>query len=339
MPAASKISGPACPTRSDTPSPDILPLYGTIPEGCAGWRLDKTLARLFPEHSRSTLQRWIRQGQVTVGLNKVQMARKTVQGNERVCVWQGARPYEVLPDLPENIVLDIIYEDAELIVLNKAPGLVVHPGAGQPCHTLLNALLHHDPRQVELPRAGIVHRLDKDTSGLMVVARTPGSYNALVKALKQRQIKRMYEAIVHGKPQGSGTITAPLGRHPTQRTKMAVRAGGKSAVTHYRVLRRYSGYTHLEVELDTGRTHQIRVHLSSAGYPLIGDPRYGRRASAGDHAVSARGTAVESFPRQALHACGLQLRHPKTDQHMCWQIPAPDDMQRLENRLRTMCRE
>jgi 23S rRNA pseudouridine1911/1915/1917 synthase len=291
-----------------------------------GQRLDQVAAELFPDYSRSRLQQWIKDGQLTVN-GECRKPRDKVVGGELLTL--DARQESQGEWVSQSIPLDIVYEDEQLIVINKPVGLVVHPGAGNQDGTLLNALLNHFPDQVLLPRAGIVHRLDKDTSGLMVVARTLKAQNALVEQLQARTVKRQYEAVVQGEMISGGTVSAPIGRHPRVRTRMAVVAGGKEAVTHYRVLERYTGYTHIRVNLETGRTHQIRVHMAHVGFPLVGDALYGGRlklpAGASDHLLEV----LRGFRRQALHAAELNLEHPITGDLISWTSPLPDDFQAL----------
>ncbi|MBK7016463.1 MAG: 23S rRNA pseudouridine(1911/1915/1917) synthase RluD [Sulfuritalea sp.] len=298
----------------------------TVPAECAGWRLDAALARLFPEHSRSRLQSWLKDGLIRVD-GAALPAKCKVHGGERV-EFAVDQPVAAGPTgAAEDIPLDVIYEDDQLIVIDKPAGLVVHPGNGQPSGTLLNALLHHAPALAEIPRAGIVHRLDKDTSGLLVVAKTLTAQTDLVRQLQARTVKRHYLALALGIVAGDGTVDAPMGRHAVQRTKMAVvRSGGKDARTHYAVRERFAKCTLLECRLETGRTHQIRVHLASIKHPLAGDPTYGR-AKSGD-------ARLDAFPRQALHAWRLALRHPVGGAEMHWESPLPDDFARLLESLR-----
>jgi 23S rRNA pseudouridine1911/1915/1917 synthase len=298
----------------------------TVPAECAGWRLDAALARLFPEHSRSRLQSWLKDGLIRVD-GAALPAKCKVHGGERV-EFAVDQPVAAGPTgAAEDIPLDVIYEDDQLIVIDKPAGLVVHPGNGQPSGTLLNALLHHAPALAEIPRAGIVHRLDKDTSGLLVVAKTLTAQTDLVRQLQARTVKRHYLALALGIVAGDGTVDAPMGRHAVQRTKMAVvRSGGKDARTHYAVRERFAKCTLLECRLETGRTHQIRVHLASIKHPLAGDPTYGR-AKSGD-------ARLDAFPRQALHAWRLALRHPVNGEEMHWESPLPDDFARLLESLR-----
>jgi len=296
------------------------PVKLTVPAGCAGLRLDQALAHMLPEYSRSRLALWIKAGQATLDGRAVQ-PRQKVRGGEAIEVVPSVGP-DTLAHRAEDIPLDIVFEDASLLVINKPAGLVVHPGSGNWYGTLLNALLRHAPALAGIPRAGIVHRLDKDTSGLLVVARTLPAQADLVRQLQARSVKREYLAVAHGRIARDGKVDAPIGRHPVKRTKMAVVARGRQAVTHYQVLERYANTTLLRCRLETGRTHQIRVHLSSLGHPLVGDPAYGKRNS---------GIA---FPRQALHAERLGLLHPTSRKEMTWQAKPPADLQELIAELR-----
>lgn len=292
----------------------------------AGLRLDQALARLFPDYSRSRLQQWIKK-------DLVRLAGRACRARDRVCagdlVEVHARLDDQVPCHPEEIDLDIRFQDAALFVVNKPPGLVVHPAAGNPQGTLQNGLLHIDPELVKLPRAGIVHRLDKDTSGLLVVARTPAAHRSLVEQLQARTIKREYRALVSGVLASGGTLDAPIGRHPVHRIRMAVIRGGKPAVTHYRVLQRFRAHTWLKVELETGRTHQIRVHLAHLRYPLVGDQTYAGRFRLPAGISPEAAAALRGFQRQALHAAKLGLRHPDTGEYLEWQAPLPDDIEAL----------
>ncbi len=301
-------------------------LEAQIPPGMAGQRLDQALAALFPDYSRSRLQGWIRAGQVTVDGRKLR-PRDKVDGGEQVRL--AATLEDESRDAPEAIALNIIYEDEEILVLDKPAGLVVHPGAGNPAGTLVNALLHHRPDLRVLPRAGIVHRLDKDTSGVMVVAGTPTAHAALVRQLEERSVKREYEAVCVGVMTGGGTVNAPIGRHPVDRVRMAVREGGREAVTHYRVLERFRGHTHVRCRLETGRTHQIRVHMAHVRYPLVGDPVYGGRLVMPPGATPALAEALRGFRRQALHAARLELVHPGHGESVHFEAPLAADLAAL----------
>jgi len=302
------------------------PLEAVIPEDAAGTRLDQALSRLFPAYSRTRLQAWIDTGRVTVDGATAGQRRK-VWGGERIVLMPEA-DVQASSFTPEVIALDIVHEDDTLLVVNKPPGLVVHPGSGNWSGTLLNALLAHAPGVAQLPRAGIVHRLDKDTSGLLVVAKTIEAQTALVRQLQARTVARRYLAVVIGTARESGTVDAPIGRHPTQRTRMATVAAGKPAVTHYRTVRRGEGWTLIECRLETGRTHQIRVHMDSIGHPLLADPVYGPRR------VPARlAERIGDFARQALHAWRLGLTHPDSGAQISWEAPPPADFRALVERL------
>jgi 23S rRNA pseudouridine1911/1915/1917 synthase len=299
----------------------------TIPAEHAGRRLDQALAELMPEHSRSRLKSWIESGEVRVDGAPV-APRYKLRGGERIDVTPAAP--EPPRDAAEPIALDIRFEDDALIVLDKPAGLVVHPGSGNRAGTLLNALLHHAPALGLLPRAGIVHRLDKDTSGLLVVARTEAAQRDLVRQLAARAVTREYLAIARGDVARASTIDAPIGRHPVHRTTMAVVASGKPARTHVGVVERFGIATLVRCRLETGRTHQIRVHLAAIGHPLVGDPAYGRRTPGG---------GVLDFPRQALHAAKLALVHPSTRRALAFESQPPADFQALEDALRMRARE
>lgn len=290
----------------------------------AGQRLDAILAALLSEYSRSRLQTWIREGRVICDGRCVQDPKTRLHGGESLQV-DIAPPPEALADAPEDIPLEIVFEDSQILVLNKPAGLVVHPGSGNWSGTLLNALLAHAPALAEIPRAGIVHRLDKETSGLMVVAKTLTAQTDLVRQLQARTVKRHYAAVVLGHPPARGTVDEPIDRHPTQRTKMAVVAGGREARTHYRLIERLNGAAWIECVLDTGRTHQIRVHMAHLGHPLIGDPVYGARRVL---------PAAAGFSRQALHAFQLGLKHPADGREMLWQVALADDLLALIAALR-----
>ncbi|MCG8427321.1 MAG: 23S rRNA pseudouridine(1911/1915/1917) synthase RluD, partial [Chromatiales bacterium] len=265
----------------------------------AGKRLDQVLPLLFPDFSRSRLQQWIKEGLVTVD-GQCHRPRDKVVGGERVTLEVVLE--EQVECKPQPLDLAIIHEDDQILVINKPAGLVVHPAAGNPDGTLQNGLLHHEPNLIQLPRAGIVHRLDKETSGLLVVAKTPGAHKSLIEQLQAREIKREYRAVVTGVMTAGGMVDEPIGRHPSQRTKMAVVRSGKPAVTHYRVIERYRSHTYLKVFLETGRTHQIRVHMAHIHYPMVGDPVYGGRLKMPQGASDALREQLQLFRRQALHA-------------------------------------
>jgi len=312
-------------SASDSPS-EANAVSLLAPDDCAGLRLDQALARLLPEHSRSRLQTWVRQGRVHLDGAVVVETKRKLCGGERILI-EGAPDPQRGAAAPEAIALTVVYEDEDILVVNKPAGLVVHPGSGNPAGTLLNALLHHAPAVATLPRAGIVHRLDKETSGLLVVAKTEVAQTDLVRQLQARSVKRHYLALVHGDLARGGTVDAPIGRHPTQRVKMAVTGGGREARTHYEVRRRFGVATLLECRLETGRTHQIRVHMASLGHPLVGDPTYGRR--------NAATPLLAAFRRQALHAWRLQLVHPRLRQELAWEASLPEDFAELLEKLET----
>lgn len=297
-----------------------------IPPEAAGQRLDQALSGLLPDYSRTRIKEWIEAGQVRVDGMSMRPKDK-VLGGEHVDI-EAELPADDAVE-PEAIELDIAYEDEHVLVINKPVGLVVHPGAGNPAGTLQNALLHFDPKLAEVPRAGIVHRLDKDTSGLMVVARTVESHTALVRAIEAREVEREYEAVCVGVMTGGGTVDAPIGRHPIDRVRMAIREDGREAVTHYRVIKRFRGHTHVRCKLETGRTHQIRVHMAHIQYPLVGDRVYGGRLLLPKGATPALVDALRAFKRQALHAARLAFEHPKTGEIVERVAPLPADMQRL----------
>ncbi len=289
--------------------------------------MDQYVAELFPEHSRSRLQQWIRDGNLTLNGNSVKQNTK-LAGGERIHLTVVER--EQAEWLPEDIPLALVFEDEHLLVVDKPAGLVVHPAAGNYSGTLLNGLLHHNPVHARLPRAGIVHRLDKDTTGLMVVAKSELVQQALVKQLQARSVRRHYQAIVQGGVRASGMLYAAIGRHPSVRTKMAVlKHGGKEAVTHYQVMQDFKDFTRVELKLDTGRTHQIRVHMAHLGHPLIGDQQYGKKMPEKLLRANPELSLLADFPRQALHAYQLGLIHPVTEQPCEWQSDLPDDMQQL----------
>ena len=301
-------------------------LRASVPGELAGQRLDRVLAILFPEHSRARLQAWLRKGDVHINQG-IMDQRQRVKGGEQIVINTTFATEEVWE--AENIPLQIVHEDDALLVLNKPPGMVVHPGAGNPQHTLLNALLHYDARLKVVPRAGIIQRLDKDTSGLMVIARTPESHTRLTADMQARRIKREYQAIVSGVMTAGGSVDQPIGRHAQKRTRMAVTQRGKPAVTHYRIIKKYRVHTHLLVQLETGRTHQIRVHLAYLRHPLAGDPVYGVRRGLPRGTSPALAAAIQSLHRQALHAHALTLHHPDTQETLRFTAPLPEDMLRL----------
>lgn len=310
-----------------------ITLEKMIPDSLTHQRLDVALSQLFPDYSRSQIQHWIRDGYVQINNKVIQKQRQTVQTGQHVLI--HATITENTEWEAQAIPLDIIYEDATLIVINKPIGLIVHPGAGNPDQTLVNALLHYLPALSTIPRAGIIHRLDKDTSGLLVIAKTLPAHHALIKQMQAREIEREYRTIVHGHIISGGTIDLPMGRHPSHRTKMAVREMGKPAVTHYRVLEHFREHTLLAVKLETGRTHQIRVHFAHYNYPIVGDPTYGKRGQYHYPELSeAAQTALKQFQHQALHAHKLALIHPETKKRMEWKAPLPDDFEELLMALR-----
>jgi 23S rRNA pseudouridine1911/1915/1917 synthase len=303
-----------------------LELSLTIPPEQAGQRLDQALAALLPDYSRSRLKTWIESGEVRVD-GATMRPRDKVFGGETVLL-KAVLPEETRA-APQDIPLVLVHEDKHVFVVDKPAGLVVHPGAGNPDLTLQNALLALDPKLAALPRAGIVHRLDKDTSGLLIVARTLPAHTALVRMLGDRDVHREYEAICRGVMTAGGTVDAPIDRHPTDRVRMAVREGGRESVTHYRVIKRFRSHTHVRVHLETGRTHQIRVHLAHAGFPIVGDRVYGGRLTLPKGASEAVRTALREFPRQALHAARLKFDHPVTGKAVECVSPLPADMRGL----------
>lgn len=309
------------------PELELIDLTTSVPEDYRGLRLDVVLAKCFPEHSRSRLAEWIKQSKVTLNGKIVIEPKAKVQGGEMLALKTELQP--ALNDTAEPIPLDIIYEDDDILVINKPAGLVVHPAAGNRRGTLLNALLFHAPSLNHLPRAGIVHRLDKETTGLMVVAKTLIAHTVLVAAMQRREIEREYLAVVAEELIAGGTIDAPIGRHPHQRTKMAVVSSGKPARTHYRCKMRYRGFTLLEVKLETGRTHQIRVHFAHQGLPLVGDTIYGWRYKLPPQSSPELQKQLLAFRRQALHAWRLSLAHPVSGETLSWQAPLPKDFANL----------
>lgn len=311
---------------------DQLELEIEVPARMAGLRLDQAAAELIPDYSRARLQSWIKGGQLTLDGHTAR-PREKLFGGEQLQLWAILEPQGEW--LAQALDLNIVYEDESLLVLDKPAGLVVHPAAGNPDGTLLNGLLHHCPALERIPRAGIVHRLDKDTSGLMVVAKTLPAQNGLVQQLKQRGVSRQYHALVQGCITAGGTVDAPIGRHRQNRLKMTVLDhGGKEAITHYRIQERFRVHTLLRCALATGRTHQIRVHMAHIRHPLVGDPRYGGRSKLPPEASPGLAQALQQFPRQALHAAELALIHPATGEEIRWLAPMPEDMLRLLEILR-----
>jgi 23S rRNA pseudouridine1911/1915/1917 synthase len=303
----------------------------TIPEEYAGQRLDQALARMFPEYSRSRLKSWLLAGEITVD-GASPRPRDAVLGGELVAL--NAEPAIAVAAAPEPIALDIVHEDEALMVINKPVGLVVHPGAGNPSGTLMNGLLHHAAELEQIPRAGIVHRLDKETSGLLLIAKTLESHTALVRLLGDREISRNYLAVCNGVLTGGGTIDEPVGRHPVDRKRMSIRPEGKPAVTHYTVIERFAAHTYISVVLETGRTHQIRVHFAHRRHGLVGDQVYGGRlalpAGASDEVIAM----LRSFRRQALHARKLEFIHPVSGAEMCLEVDPPADFESVLEVLR-----
>jgi 23S rRNA pseudouridine1911/1915/1917 synthase len=306
---------------SDWEAALVAPVSATVPAALGGMRLDQALARLFPQYSRNRLQAWLKAGHITLDGKRFD-ANHAVTGGESVALQPPRIPDAAAPQA-QRMPLKVVFEDAALIVIDKPAGLVVHPGAGQPDRTLLNALLAHAPALAAVPRGGIVHRLDKDTSGLLVVAKTVEAQVSLVKQLADHSMRRVYLAVVQGDPPASGVIDAPVGRDVRARTRMAVTHRGKPSRTNYRVLERYGHAALVECRLETGRTHQIRVHFQHLRHPLVGDETYRRGTR---HGIA--------FPRQALHAIELTLVHPTTGKPVSWSAPLPRDMKRLIEGLR-----
>jgi 23S rRNA pseudouridine1911/1915/1917 synthase len=312
---------------SDTHSSgNVLAHELTIPAENAGQRLDLALAILLPEYSRSRLKHWIDDGKVQVN-GRTPKPRDLVSGGEKVVLRAEVAPVDTVT--AQRIKLKVVYEDDWIIVIDKPAGLVVHPGAGNSDSTMQNALLHLDPSLASLPRSGIVHRLDKDTSGLLVVARSLPAHTALVQQIQAREFDRHYLTVCYGVMTAGGTIDKPIGRHRTDRLRMAIRSDGREAITHYRVVERYRAHTYVRVKLETGRTHQIRVHLSHIGFPIVGDRTYGGRLRMPKGATPELLTMLGSFPRQALHAAELKLEHPEDGREMEWKSPVPKDMRQL----------
>jgi len=305
---------------------DGQPVRVTLPLSESAQRLDVVLARLFPGHSRATLQLWIREGRVVIDGKPARSSSK-VRGGEQVELSIPERPAGSWR--AQEIPLVIVYEDDDILVIDKPAGLVVHPGAGNPEGTLLNALLHHAPQLDRLPRAGIVHRLDKETSGLLVVAKTEPARLDLIRQLKERSLTREYLAVVQGVVIAGGTVDAPIGRHAQARTRMAVSGRGKPAVSHYRVEKKFRAHTLLRVKLESGRTHQIRVHMAHIRHPLVGDPVYSGRLQLPRGAGAGLQEVLRNFRRQALHAAKLGLVHPRLGRPLSWESPLPEDLRDL----------
>jgi len=307
-----------------------------VPDRASGRRFDVVLAELFPEYSRSRLAEWIKSGEALLD-GRPARPRDPVRCGETVTL-AAALAVQTRSE-PEDIALDLLHEDADVFVLNKPAGLVVHPGAGNPAGTLVNALLHRDPALAHLPRAGIVHRLDKDTSGVMVVARTLPAHTALVEQLSAREVHRQYLAVVVGALVSGGTVNAPIDRHPRDRLRQAVREDGREAITHYRLRERFRAHTLLECRLETGRTHQIRVHMAHAKHPIVGDPLYGGPLKLPRGASAELTEQLRGFRRQALHAEVLEFAHPLSGEPIRCAAPMPADMQALVAALRADTRE
>ncbi|TGN38439.1 23S rRNA pseudouridine(1911/1915/1917) synthase RluD [Marinobacter confluentis] len=303
----------------------------SIPPELSDRRLDQAAAELMPEHSRSRLQGWIKSGALTVDGKTCKPRDKVMMGDVLLL---DAEPEAQVSWEAEAISLDVVYEDEHLLVINKPAGLVVHPAAGHADGTLVNALLNYAPEVENLPRAGIVHRLDKDTSGIMVVARSLIAHTSLVDQLQTRTMGREYEAVIVGTITGGATVDAPIGRHPQERKKMAVVSSGKPAVTHYRLAERFAAHTHVRCTLESGRTHQIRVHMAHVKHPLVGDPQYGGRLRLPKGTTDELREALSAFHRQALHARKLTLEHPQTGETLSWEVPMPQDMVDLLAALR-----
>jgi len=303
------------------------PIIKNISEEDAGKRLDVVLAQLFPEYSRSRLKLWIEQGQVLVN-GQTAKPKYKISGDEVIQLTvQSIESEENC--VAEDIPLDIVHQDESIIVINKSADFVVHPAAGHYSGTVMNALLHFDPSLAEIPRAGIVHRLDKDTTGVMVVARNLRAHKYLVDQIQKHEVEREYQAIVFGVLTGGGMVDQPIGRHPRDRIKMAVRENGREAVTHYRLLKRFREHSHVKVQLETGRTHQIRVHMSHLRHPIVGDPVYAGRHRVPAGALPELLEYLQHFKRQALHAWRLSFSHPESGEDVSYEAPLPDDMQQL----------
>ena len=305
-----------------------IALSGVVPESLDGARFDQIAANLFSEYSRGRLQQWIKEGCLLVNNRQLRAKDKLTAGDELKLEAELAIAEEGHWQA-EPVQLNIVFEDEHILVLNKPAGTVVHPAAGNRSGTLMNGLLHYCPALQNLPRAGIVHRLDKDTTGLMVVAKSLQAHHRLVRQLQKREVSRLYEAVVLGVLTAGGTVDEPLGRHPVMRKKRAVVSSGKESVTHFRVLQRFRAHTHVQCQLETGRTHQIRVHMSHIRHPLVGDPLYGGRLHIPAGCSPALADTLRQFRRQALHAARLGFVHPVTGEEVSWEAALPDDMQQL----------
>ena len=310
---------------------ELVTRLAVVPPEYAGTRLDRVAALIWAEFSRSRIQQWIESGALTLDGARAEPRRK-LKGGETIAI--DAELEVVLEAAPEAIDLRIVYEDEHLIIIDKPAGLVVHPGAGNPRGTLLNALLHHDATLANLPRAGLVHRLDKDTTGLLVVARDHTAQQLLGKMIEQRLVKRMYRAVCQTAMTGGGVIDAPIDRNPRDRTRMAVRDGGRPSRTHYRLVERFRAHSHVELTLESGRTHQIRVHLAHIRAPVVGDPIYGGRPRLPPQSSEALRIALQGFPRQALHAHALSFPHPIDERELCFESALPEDFEQLLAALR-----
>ncbi|NVK25594.1 MAG: 23S rRNA pseudouridine(1911/1915/1917) synthase RluD [Gammaproteobacteria bacterium] len=310
-----------------------IELEAQVNEEQFGKRLDQVIAELFPDYSRSRLKEWILAEKVTVNGQVVTKAREKMLGNEKIFI-EAELDVEVHHQA-EDIELNIVYEDDDIIVINKPANLVVHPGAGNQSGTILNALLHHFPEIENVPRAGIVHRLDKDTTGLMVIAKTIPAQTQLVADIQERLVTREYEAVCLGRLTAGGTVDKPIGRHPTKRTCMAVNEYGRESVTHYRVIEKFREHTHIRLRLETGRTHQIRVHMSHLRHPLVGDHQYGGRVRTPKNASQEFVDTIRGFKRQALHAAMLRFHHPITNEELTFEAPLPDDFVTLLSAMKT----
>ena len=301
---------------------ESVSLKAQVTQDHAGHRIDQVAARLFPDYSRARLQTWMKTGELTINGERCKPKDLAFAGAWLVL---EAKLRSLENWSAEKISLSIVHEDEDLLIINKQAGLVVHPAAGHRQGTLVNGLLYHCPALESLPRAGVVHRLDKDTTGLMVVAKNLRSHHALTKQLQSRSVSRQYEAVVQGVMTGGGTVSAPMARHPVHRIKRAVSANGQDAITHYRVVRRYPAHTHIRVNLETGRTHQIRVHMAYLKYPIVGDPLYGGRYRIPQNCGTELSNLLETFKRQALHASELRLLHPASKLECKWEARLPDD--------------